>query len=115
MVIYYNSRCSKCREAKDLLEENNCDFEIRDYLKSPPTNKELKELLTKLRCRPIDIVRKSEPVFIEKFKNKDLSDQQWIAALSENPILIERPIVIDGDKAIVGRPPVLVLNLIKKA
>lgn len=115
MVIYYNPRCSKCREAKDLLEENNCDFEIRDYLKDPPTKKELKELLTKLQCRPFDIVRKSEPVFIEKFKNKELSDQQWITALSENPILIERPIVIDGDKAIVGRPPVLVLNLIKKA
>jgi arsenate reductase (glutaredoxin) len=114
MIIYYNPRCSKCREAKELLEENQCDFEIRDYLAVPPGKKELKELIDKLGCKPMDIVRIKEPLFQEKFAGKKLSDAQVIKMLSENPILIERPIVVDGEKAIVGRPPVLVLDLIKR-
>jgi arsenate reductase (glutaredoxin) len=113
MIIYYNPRCSKCREAKELLEENHCDFEIRDYLAVPPGKKELKELIDKLGCKPMDIVRTKEPLFQEKFAGKKLSAAQVIKILSENPILIERPIVVDGEKAIVGRPPVLVLDLVK--
>lgn len=113
MIIYYNARCSKCREAKGLLEENNCDIEIRDYLKEPPTKKELRELVKLLKIKPLDLVRKSEPLFTEKFADKKLTGPQWISVLSENPILIQRPIVIDGAKAIVGRPPELVLNLLK--
>ena len=112
MIIYYNARCSKCREALHLLEDANCEFEIREYLKVPPTKIEIKELLQKLNCNPIDIVRKNEPLFIEKFKDKKISKTQWIQLLSENPILIERPIVIDGDKAVIGRPPILVLDFV---
>lgn len=114
MIIYYNPRCSKCREAKELLEENKCDFEIRDYLATPPGVKELKELVNKLGCKPIDIVRTKEPLFQEKFAGKKLTGAQVLKVLSENPILIERPIVVDGEKAIVGRPPVLILDLVKK-
>lgn len=114
MIIYYNARCSKCREAKDLLEKNNCELTFREYLKEPPTKKELTDLLKKLHCKAFDIVRKSEPLYIEKFADKKLSNSQWIKVLSENPILIERPIVIDGERALVGRPPILVLDLIKK-
>jgi len=114
MIIYHNPRCSKCREAIELLDNNNCTFEIREYLKEPPTVKELKELIAKLGCKPIDIVRKKEPIYEEKFADKKLTDSQWFKALSENPILIERPIVIDGKKAVVGRPPVLILNLLNK-
>ncbi|MGZ3900054.1 MAG: arsenate reductase family protein [Bacteroidia bacterium] len=114
MVIYYNPRCSKCREAKELLEENKCDFEIRDYLTTPPGKKELKDLISRLGCKPMDIVRKKEPLFHEKFAGKKLTDAQVIKMLSENPILIERPIVVDGNKAIVGRPPLLVLDMVKK-
>jgi len=113
MIIFYNPRCSKCREAKDLLEENNCEITFREYLKEPPTKKEITDLLKKLGCKAEDIVRKSEPLYKEKFESKKLTNAQWIKALSENPILIERPIVIDGERAVVGRPPAHVLDLLK--
>jgi arsenate reductase len=114
MIIYYNARCSKCREAKELLEENKCEFEIRNYLENPPTQKELKELVNKIGCKPIDLVRQKEELFQEKYAGKKLTGAQIIKLLSENPILIERPIVVDGEKAIIGRPPVLVLDLVNK-
>ncbi|MCW3075645.1 MAG: arsenate reductase [Bacteroidetes bacterium] len=114
MIIYYNPKCSTCRQTKDLLEENNCEFEIRDYLAEPPSQKELKELIQKLGCKPFDIVRQKEPIFINEYKGKKITDAKWIKILSENPILIERPIVIEGKKAVIGRPPLLVLSLLKK-
>lgn len=112
MIIYHNNRCSKSREALDMLQKNHCEIEIRDYLKDPPSQKEIKELLAKLKCKPLDIIRKKEPVFIEHFEGKKLSDSQWIAALAKYPILLERPIVINGKKAMVGRPPILILDII---
>lgn len=114
MVIYYNPRCSKCREAKSLLEENKCDFSIREYLKDPPTKKELKELIDKLDCTPIELVRKSESLYINEYKGKKITASQWIKILCENPVLIERPIVIDGKRAIVGRPPALVVDFVNQ-
>lgn len=114
MIIYYNARCSKCREAKDLLEQNNCQITYREYLKEPPTKKELNGLLKKLGCKAVDIVRKSEQLYEEKFADKKLTNAQWIKILCDYPILIERPIIVDGEKAIIGRPPVLVLEMIKK-
>jgi arsenate reductase (glutaredoxin) len=114
MIIYHNPRCSKCREALDLLEENNCTIEIREYLKEPPTKKELKELLSKLRCKASAIVRKSEPLYKEKYAESKYTETQWIKILTENPILIERPIVIDGERAVIGRPPSLVVNFVSR-
>jgi arsenate reductase len=114
MIIYYNARCSKCREAVRLLEKNSCDFIIREYLKQPPSKKELKDLLMKLGCKPFDIVRQKEELFQKKFRNKKFTDNEWIQILTEHPELIERPIVIDGYKAIVGRPPELIIDLIKR-
>lgn len=114
MIIYYNARCSKCREALSILEKNKCEVTFREYLKETPTQKELKSLLKKLGCKAVDIVRKSESLFKAEFLGKNLSESQWIKVLSENPILIERPIVIDGENAVVGRPPELVLTLLKK-
>lgn len=114
MIIYYNPRCSKCRDALRLLEANNCEIEIREYLKTPPTKKELKELLKKLKLKPFDLVRTSEPLYVRKFADKQLTNEQWITALVKNPVLIERPIVINEETAIIGRPPVLVLDLLKK-
>ncbi|MES2680578.1 MAG: arsenate reductase family protein [Bacteroidota bacterium] len=115
MIIYYNPDCSKCNEVRDLLSANNCSVEIREYLKDPPTAEELKTLLKKLGCAAFDIVRKSEPLFAEQFQDKQLSEAQWITVLCENPVLIERPIVINGETAIVGRPPSMVLQLIQDA
>lgn len=114
MIIYYNPACSKCNEALNLLEGESCEVEIRNYLEQPPSVDELKEIVTKLGCSAVDLVRKSEPLFLEKFNGQALSEMEWMRVLSENPILIERPILIDGEKAIIGRPPVLVLDLVKK-
>lgn len=114
MIIYHNARCSKSREALDILNKNKCEVEIREYLKQPPTKKELKELLAKLGCKPIDIVRKKEEIYIKKFANKKFTDAEWIQILTEHPVLIERPIVIDGYKAVVARPPELIIDLIKR-
>jgi arsenate reductase len=112
MIIYHNNRCSKSREALALLEKNQCEIEIRDYLKEPPTQKEIRELLTKLKCKALDIIRQKEPLFIELYAGKKLSNAQWIAALAKHPVLMERPIVINGKKAMIGRPPTLILDII---
>lgn len=114
MIIYHNSRCSKCREVLSILTNNKCEFEIRDYLKSPPTKAELKELLAKLGCNPLDMVRKKEELYLKKFANKKFTDSEWIQILSEHPVLIERPIVVDGYKAVIGRPVERVLELIER-
>ena len=84
-----------------------------EYLKTPPTQKEIKELLRILGMKAEEIVRKGEPVYTEKYANKKLTEAQWIKALAENPILIERPIIVKGDKASIGRPPERVLEFLK--
>ena len=101
--IYHNQRCGKSRNCKLFLEESNQDFEIINYLNTPPTFSELNELLNKLKFTPIELVRQKEKIWIDNFKNKPLTDDQIIQAMVENPILIERPIVINGDKAVIGR------------
>lgn len=111
MVIYFNPGCSKCNEALSLLNENNCRVEIRNYLQEPPTVDELRDLVKKLGCRAIDIVRQKEYEFQEKFMDKNLSDEELLRVLSENPILIERPIVVAGNRALIGRPPSRVLQI----
>ena len=83
-----------------------------EYLKTPPTTDELKALLKKLGLSVQEIIRKKEPLFIEKYKDKKLSDEKWIAVLVKNPVLIERPIVVKGNKAVIGRPPENVLTLL---
>ncbi|MBL7916948.1 MAG: arsenate reductase (glutaredoxin), partial [Bacteroidia bacterium] len=87
---------------------------IKEYLKDAPSIKELKELVKALNCKPIEIVRKKEPLYIEKFLNKKITDAQWFKILHEHPILIERPIIIDDKKAVIGRPPELIINFLKK-
>ena len=89
-------------------------LEIIEYLKNIPTKKEITTILEKLGSKAFEIVRKKEAVFLEKFKNKTFTNDEWIQIMIENPILIERPIVIDGYKAIVGRPPELVIELINR-
>lgn len=110
--IYHNPRCGKSRQTLKLLQEQDEPLEIVEYLKNQPTIEELREIVTKLGIRPGELVRKGESIFKEQYKGKDLSDDQWIAAMVENPILIERPIVIKGDQAVIGRPPENVHQLI---
>lgn len=109
--IFHNPRCSKSREALGLLRENGIEPEIREYLKQPPSETELTALLKKLNIQAVDLIRKGETLFKEQFKGKDLSNEEWIRALAAHPVLIERPIVINGNKAVIGRPPSLVLTL----
>ncbi|SEB53355.1 arsenate reductase [Tenacibaculum sp. MAR_2009_124] len=103
--IYHNNRCSKSRSGVAVLENSGKEFEIVKYLDNVPTIKELSEIINLLNISPIELVRKNEKVWKENYKGKDLSDEEIIKAMVENPKLIERPIVINGDKAIIGRPP----------
>ena len=112
MKIYHNPRCSKSRQTLKILTDNGIEPEILEYLIDVPTIEELKTVLKKLGLAPIQILRKGEAIFKEKYKGQDLSDDQWLAAMVENPKLIERPIVINGNKAVLGRPPENVLELI---
>ena len=105
ITIYHNTRCSKSRCALELVQKKIKDVQVIEYLKTPPSEKELKDILKKLGMKAEDIIRKKEGLFQKKFSGKMFSDPQWINILSKNPILIERPIVINGNKAVIGRPP----------
>lgn len=111
-VIYHNNKCSKSREGLCILEELGADIEIRNYLLVPPLYEELDELLKLLKAKPLEIIRKKEPIFLEKYEGKTRTRKQWIQAMMKYPILIERPIVVRGDRAIVGRPPILIKDLL---
>jgi len=102
--IYHNSRCSKSRCGVEFLENSGKEFEIIKYLEETPTSKELKEILKKLDFTPIELVRKGEAIWKENYKGKELSDAEIITAMVENPKLIERPIIVNGDKAVIARP-----------
>ena len=110
--IYHNPRCSKSRETLSILKENGIEAEIVEYLKTTPTGSELKTLLNQLNLKAVDLLRKGESVYKQNYKGKDLSNDEWIQAMVEHPKLIERPIVVKGNKAILGRPPQKVLELI---
>ncbi len=113
-IIYHNTRCSKSREGLCILEELGADIEIRDYLLVPPTYEELDGLLKLLKAKPLEIIRQKEEIFLEKYAGKQRTRKQWIQAMMKYPILIERPIVVRGDQAIVGRPPILIKDLLDK-
>jgi arsenate reductase len=103
--IYHNPRCRKSREGLAILEKSSKAFEVVKYLDDVPSKEELKTLIAYLGIAPIDLVRKTEAIWKEKFKGKTLTDEEVITAMAENPKLIERPIVVNGKKAVVGRPP----------
>ena len=107
LTIYHNPRCSKSRETLALIEKAGADVSVVNYLENPPNPKELKTLLDQLGLTPEAITRTKEPRFAELgLKEKPPKTvQEWIQVLSENPVLIERPIVTNGKKAVLGRPP----------
>jgi len=102
--VYHNTRCSKSRECILFLEESGKPYEIIEYLKDVPTFEELKAVIKKLNITPIQLVRKKEPLWLERFEGKKLSGDRLIRVMVANPILIERPIVINGDRAVIARP-----------
>ena len=103
MKIVHNAHCSKSRECLAFLKQEELNLEVVDYLKNPPTIEEIKELLRKLAIKPIELVRKKEAIWKEVGKDT-LSDEEIIALLHQYPKLIERPIIIDGERAIIARP-----------
>ncbi len=103
LQVLHNPRCGKSRNCLAFLTEANQSFEIINYLQNPLSEDEIRILLQKLDLKPIELVRQKETVWIENYKGKTLSDKEIIKVLSDNPILIERPIVIKNDKAIIGR------------
>ncbi|MFA5298871.1 MAG: arsenate reductase (glutaredoxin) [Lutibacter sp.] len=112
MKIYHNSRCSKSREGLAILKESKLPFEIINYIETPLSKDELIEIIKLLDISPIDLVRKNETIWKENYKEKNLSDSEIIKAMVENPKLIERPIVINNGKAVIGRPPILIKSIL---
>jgi arsenate reductase len=102
--IYHNPRCSKSRQGLALLEESGKEFEVIKYLDSPLSEKALTSLIDMLEIAPMELVRKGEAIWKENYKGKELSDTDVVAAMSQHPKLIERPIVVLGKKAVIGRP-----------
>ncbi len=112
MIIYHNPRCRKSRETLELINNSGLKVEIVEYLKNPLTKSELKNLLKKLDKSPESIIRKNEAEFKENYKGKELNDEDYLNMLVEFPKLMERPIVVKENKAIIGRPPENVLALL---
>jgi arsenate reductase len=102
--VYHNPRCTKSRECMLFLEESGKPYEIIKYLEDMPTVEELKTIIKKLGIKPIELVRQKEPLWVEKFKGKKMTDNAIVKAMVANPILMERPIVVNGDKAVIARP-----------
>src|SRR5690606_37548039 len=111
-TLYHNPRCSKSREALHLLEEEGETIEIVKYLDTPPTHKELKQVIELLGIKPIALIRTQEADWKQNYKDKNLTDEQIIDIMVQNPKLIERPIAIKGTHAVIGRPPKKVLDIL---
>jgi len=110
--IYHNPNCTKSRLTLAMLEEKELDLEVIQYLKTPPSAAELDAILTKLGKEPLTFMRTAEDAFKEHIQGKDLSRAELIDIMVAHPKLIERPVVVNGDKAAVGRPPELVLDIL---
>ena len=104
MKIYHNPRCRKSREGIKYLESKKINFEVIDYIKNNLSSDQIRNILKKLKLKPIELIRKNEAIWKEKYKGKDFSDDQLIKILSNEPKLIERPIIVSEKLAVIGRP-----------
>ncbi len=114
LTIYHNPRCSKSRQALALLQERKVPLRVVEYLKEPPTRAELAGLRRKLGLSPAQWIRKNEAELKEAHLDSNAPEDKLLDAMAKHPILIERPIVVRGDRAVVGRPPERVLELLGK-
>ena len=114
-VIYHNLRCSKSRLALGILRDRDIDIDVVEYLKEPPSIKELKSICEKLQLKPFEIIRTQEALFAELglSLNDKKSDKEWLQILHEHPQLIERPIIVVQGRAVIGRPPENVFSIIE--
>ena len=114
LKVYFKINCATCQTALKLMRDNTKEkFEKVEYLVETPTQKEIKEILRMLGIKAEQLVRKKEPLYKENYEGKKISNTEWIKILHENPILIERPIVVKDDKAIIGRPIETIIDFIK--
>ena len=112
LTIYHNPRCGKSRQTLALIQEKEEEVQVVKYLETPLTKDELRSLVEKLGITAEQLIRKNEKIFKENYKGKELSEEEWLEAMVAHPILMERPIVVKGDKAVLGRPPENVLELL---
>lgn len=113
ITIYHNPRCSKSRQTLELIRASGAEPTVVEYLKNPPSSAELDGILKKLNLQPLELMRRKESIFRElDLASKDLAHDDAIAVMIENPVLIERPIVVKGSKAVIGRPPENVQELL---
>ena len=112
ITIYHNARCKKSREGLELVNESGQEFEVREYLKEPLSEEELQNLLIKLGMAPIELVRTEEKIWKENYKGKDISDKELVRVMVEYPKLIQRPLVVKGNSAVIGRPASKIEELI---
>ncbi|NNK86898.1 MAG: arsenate reductase (glutaredoxin) [Flavobacteriaceae bacterium] len=112
IVVYHNPRCRKSRETLEILETKKADYEVIKYLDIPLGEEKLGKIIKILKIKPIELVRTNEKIWKENFKNLEFSDKELIQVMAKYPQLIERPIVINGDKAVIGRPPKRILDII---
>lgn len=111
-IIFHNARCSKSREAMSHLESQSCEIEVVDYMKGV-SEQQVREIVELIGIQPEELIRKNEAIYKENFKGKTLSDDEWIQAMVQYPVLIERPIVVQDGKAVIGRPVQKVIELVK--
>lgn len=102
--IYHNPRCGKSREALQYLQQKGIETDILLYLQNTPTFKELKDVIRKLNIKPFDLIRKKEKIFTDNYNDSVLTDDEWVEVMINNPILIERPVIISDSMAVIGRP-----------
>jgi arsenate reductase (glutaredoxin) len=112
LIIYHNPRCSKSRAGLKYLEENNIEHKVRLYLTDLLSEEELTELIKKTGLKPEDLVRKHEDLYKKEYKGSELSNEQWIKVIVENPRLLHRPLIEKGDKAVFAQPPEKVLSIL---
>ena len=114
VIIYHNPRCSKSRQALALLQERGCQVEVIEYLKTPPSADELEMFCRRLGLQPLELMRRKEARFKELGLAEDdpRSNREWLEIMADNPVLIERPIVVHDSQVALGRPPEKVLRIL---
>jgi len=114
LKVYFKPDCSTCQTALQLIDETSDEKpETVEYLINTPSENELKEIVGMLGIQPEDLVRKKEHLYRERYEGKNITGEEWIKIMHENPVLIERPILVSGDKAIIGRPVERIVEFLK--
>lgn len=112
IIIYHNNRCGKSRQALELLQASGHPFKVRNYLQDPLNITELRALLKKLKMKPSELIRKGEDLYKDNYKDKQIPENEWLAIIKKNPVLMERPIIETDIKAIIARPPEKALDFL---